>query len=139
MAKKRTVPDAQEGLKTTERNEATAVNAREVKKGKVGAGWRYCAECDHSTKGTRDNPACAKCGHPFPEKTPAKKTASVPLHQKTLDFGETLEVLAKVKKYAEDFGGVEKFRRMLESFDDIQVQTGGIEGLRKALDALKTL
>ncbi len=36
-----------------------------VVKGKKGVGWRYCTQCEHSTKGPRSE-KCGKCGEAFP-------------------------------------------------------------------------
>lgn len=47
----------------------------EVKKGKVGPGWRYCSECDHSTKGPRSE-KCGKCGTAFTKGKKAVATAT---------------------------------------------------------------
>ncbi|MCY2995590.1 MAG: hypothetical protein NTY19_48230 [Planctomycetota bacterium] len=107
-----------------------------VASGRKGIGWRHCEACHHSTKGARSI-VCGKCGQPFPFKAAGEKKFAIA--QKELNFGETVELLAKVKKYAEDFGGIEKFAQMVCSLEEITRQTGGVDGLKKALDALKTL
>lgn len=40
----------------------------ETKKGRIGVGWRYCAECDFSTKGPRSE-KCGNCGKAFVKKS----------------------------------------------------------------------
>jgi hypothetical protein len=43
-----------------------------TEKGKKGVGWRYCADCDHSTKGPKST-KCGSCGKAFPASQARKK------------------------------------------------------------------
>lgn len=103
-----------------------------------GKGKKQCPACKMyigaRVTGKCPNPACS---HEFV--AGEKKPKSDKVVQQNLDFGEALEMLAKVNAYAKDFGGVAKMIKAVDDLDEIAVQCGGLDGLKKALNALKTL
>jgi uncharacterized Zn finger protein (UPF0148 family) len=105
---------------------------KEGGKGKKGP----CPKCGVFV-GARHTGVCPNpdCDHEFVAKDAKKKDT----RQKELDFsfGETLELLKKVKTYAKEAGGTKKLREQIESLEEITMQVGGLPQLKEALEALE--
>ena len=105
-----------------------------------GKGKKMCPACNMFV-GARVTGKCPNpdCKHEFKQAEPKEKKPANSFHQQELDFGETVELLGKVKGYAKDYGGVKKMLEEVEAIEEISMQCGGIAGLKKALLALESL
>ena len=106
----------------------------ETVKGKKGVGWRYCTQCEHSTKGPRSE-KCGKCGEAFPVgKTTRPKTPVA----KQLDLESALPLVNAM-------GGSKALQTAIDAYrkaEETLKQLGGVdraEALHAKLEELRAV
>lgn len=105
-------------------------------------GQKTCPKCS-SVCGVRSR-ACPKCSFTFPikgEQAPASKVhktrkarkVTEPAVQSGASLISTLGLIASLKALAADLGGAEKAVALIDRFDALVDQAGGVEALKESL------
>ena len=114
---------------------ATA-DKKETAKGKKGIGWRYCPECDHSTKGPRST-ECANCGKEFPQ---AKGNGQVPSKSRATPDTDKTAMQFILWEHAGSLANAKKALTALAANPAMEfaVEVGGIPQAIAALERVGT-
>ena len=104
------------------------------------AGTRKCVHCLKYTKGPKapkcKNPACGKDFPPLAQTEKAVKGANPPA-MPSVGLSDALKQADKVKEFVGEHGGYDEAMQVVDAFDSLIKDCGGIAQLKGAITTLK--
>jgi hypothetical protein len=92
----------------------------ETVKGSKGTGWRYCEDCQYSTKGARSK-ACGKCGKAFPPpKAKAGKKAAKRKGKGKTAPAPSSDIFTSAIALVKAAGGFDRAKAILDQLEQVK-------------------